>query len=63
MPWHSIAECKGTGQNCHGVICGTGPTGDWLDRICESYPGAIKIAINKAIVLRDDFDYLFVVIF
>ncbi len=58
--WHSIAEKKNKHKGEEGILIGPGPSSDILEDVLSGMKRPIKIGINRAIVLRNDFNYIFI---
>lgn len=60
--WHTISELKKKYVGKEAVIAGTGPSADAFNSLSfEKQRGkTIYIAINRAVCLSDDFDFVFV---
>lgn len=59
--WHSISEHKNKHHGRQAIIVGSGPTADFVNELVDSYSEKpVLLGTNRSIMLRDDFDYIFV---
>lgn len=59
--WRALAEFKDKYKGRPGVLCATGPSADCIDDVIAAHKKRpVLIGINRALALRNDFDFLFV---